>query len=104
MKIIAKSGINRFFAELTTTEIDLLAGEKIGEGIGGYYRNEDRDIPAGTKFNIVQAFEQIHRNDQRKREVDSLRATLNAMLVGLDMIGPLIEEPKPEEKPAEVQA
>jgi hypothetical protein len=101
MKIIAKSGPNLFLAQLTTKEIDLLAGKQVGEGVGGYYRNEDREIRFGTTVNIVGAFVQIHRNNQRKREVESLRATLNAMLVGLDMIEPLIEEPKPEEASAE---
>jgi hypothetical protein len=75
-----------------------MVGSKLG------YYDSDRKICTGTIFNIVKAFEQIHRNDQRKKEIESLRATLNAMLVGLDMIGPLIDEPKPEEKPAEVQA
>jgi hypothetical protein len=97
MKIIAKAGANTFLAQLTTQEIDLLAGKQVGEGIGGYYRNEDRKIPFGTTFNVVPAFQQIHRNDRRKSEVESLRATLKAILVGLDMIEPLIEEPKTED-------
>jgi hypothetical protein len=100
MKIIATVDHRMFIAELSITEIDYLAGKKIGAN-EGYYNNE-REITAGTTFNIVPAFEQIHRNDHRKREIESLRATLNAMLVGLDMIGPLIEEPKVEENTAEV--
>jgi hypothetical protein len=97
MRIIGKSNSFMFLAEISAAEIDLLAGKKIGNGQGGYCHNEERVIPTGTIFNIEKAFEQIHRNGQRKREIETLRATLNAMLVGLDMIGPLIEEPKVEE-------
>jgi hypothetical protein len=97
LKIIGRSYAFTFLAEISAQEIDYLAGKTVGKNQGGYYNNDEREIPIGTTFNIVKAFEQIHRNDQRKREVESLRATLNAMLVGLDMIGPLIEEPKPEE-------
>ena len=99
MKIIATVNSRNFIAELSISEIDYLAGKKIGDD-KGYYGNE-RSVTTGTTFNIVKAFEQIHRNNQRKREVESLRATLNAMLVGLDMIEPLIEEPKTEETPGE---
>jgi hypothetical protein len=95
MKIIATVGDGSFIAELSYQEIDYLAGKKIGDATG--YYSSDRKIRSGTTFNIVKAFEQIHRNDRRKNEVESLRATLKAILVGLDMIEPLIEEPKVEE-------
>ena len=104
MKIIAKSGPNRFLAQLTTTEIDLLAGKKIGEGSGGYYRNEDREIPSGTTFNITEAFQQIHRNDIRKDEIERVRQTLSGVLSGLEMIKPLLEEPQREYEPIEQKA
>lgn len=101
MKIVATVGDGKFLAEISYQEIDYLAGKKIGDATG--YYSYDRKITSGTTFNIVQAFEQIHRNDRRKNEVESLRATLKAILVGLDMIEPLIEEPKPpEEKKEEV--
>ena len=102
MKIIAKSGTRSYILEATSREIDFLAGREICQGKYG----EERELPylLGSTFNIVKAFEQIHRNNQRKSEVESLRATLKAILVGLDMIEPLIEEPKTEEKPAEVTA
>lgn len=100
MKIVATMGDGNFLAEINYQEIDFLAGRKVGDATG--YYSYDRKITSGTTFNIVPAFEQIHRNNQRKREVESLRATLNAMLVGLDMIEPLIEEPNPEEKTAEI--
>jgi len=100
MKIIGTIGDGNFLVEATFREIDYLAGRTVGSK-QGYYES-DRKITSGTTFNIVKAFEQIHRNDRRKSEVESLRATLKAILVGLDMIEPLIEEPKPpEEKPAE---
>jgi hypothetical protein len=100
MKIIAKSGTRSYILEATSQEINFLAGRGLCQGKFG----DERELPylLGTTFNIVKAFEQIHRNNQRKSEVESLRATLKAILVGLDMIEPLIEEPNPpEEKPAE---
>jgi len=102
MKIIATVNSRNFIAELSISEIDYLAGKKIGEE-KVYYGNE-RSVTTGTTFNIVKAFDQIHRNDERKKQVEYLRATLNAMLVGLDMIEPLIEEPKVEEKEPEAQS
>ncbi len=98
MKIIAKSNPNTFLAELTIQEIDLLAGKNIGEGIGGYYRNEDRKISTGTTFDIIKAFAQIHRNDARKNEIVMVRKTLDGIINSLDIIEPYIEEPSPEEK------
>jgi hypothetical protein len=102
MKIIAKSGPFRFIAEITAEEIDFLAGKTIGQGVGGYYKNEGREISAGTTFNIVEAFNQIHRNEQRRNQVVTLKQTLELMLKGLEMIDPLIEEPKPQEPVVEV--
>ena len=100
MKIIGTINSQDFLAEISAQEIDFLAGKRIGTIEGRY--DHIRAIPTGTTFNIVKAFDQIYRNDRRKSEVESLRATLKAILVGLDMIEPLIEEPKPpEEKPAE---
>jgi hypothetical protein len=100
MKIIGTIDSQNFLAEISAQEIDFLAGKRIGTIEGRYDRI--RAISTGTTFNIVKAFDQIHRNNQRKSEVESLRATLKAILVGLDMIEPLIEEPNPpEEKPAE---
>lgn len=101
MKIIAKNGSCSFLAEISAAEIDSLAGKMVGRWSEDYCRT-DRKIEMGTTINIPAVFAQIHRNDQRKREVESLRATLNAIIVGLDMIEPLIEEPKPEEQEAEV--
>jgi hypothetical protein len=102
MKIIGTIGDGNFLVEATFREIDYLAGRTVGSQQG--YYSSDRKIQTGTTFNIVKAFDQIYRNNQRKSEVESLRATLKAILVGLDMIEPLIEEPKPEEKAAEVTA
>ena len=102
MKIIATIDNRKFIAELSFTEIDYLAGKKIGED-KGYYRNE-RTITAGTTFNIIEAFEQIHRNDRRKDDVEMLRNSLTFLLNGLDMVKPLIEEPKVKEPTAELTA
>jgi hypothetical protein len=99
MKIIATVGSGNFIAELDYREIDFLAGKQIGSN-EGYYAHE-RKISTGTTFNITKAFEQIHRNDIRKGQVDTLRQTLELMLKGLDMVEPLIEEPKTEEQPEE---
>ena len=99
MKIIGTIGDGNFLVEATFREIDYLAGRTVGSQQGYYSSN--RNIQTGTTFNIVKAFEQIHRNNQRKSEVESLRATLKAILVGLDMIEPLIEEPKVEETAVE---
>ena len=100
MKIMAKvrEGEYIYILSARAQEINLLAGQMICEA-----EYDDPQMPSiiGTEFNIVKAFDQIHRNDRRKSEVESLRATLKAILVGLDMIEPLIEEPKPEEASAE---
>ncbi len=102
MKIIAKSRNRFFLAEISAQEIDFLAGKEIGKRVdSGYSHNVDRDIQPGTTFNIIPAFTQIHRNGQRKAQVESLRQTLNAMLIGLDMAEPLIEEPPPEYEPVD---
>ena len=100
MKIIATVGDGTFIAKLDLQEIDYLAGKKLGEN--GYY-SYDRKIPSGTEFNIVEAFAQIHRNQRRKDQVETLRQTLNLMLAGLDMAKPLIEEPQVEELNAEAK-
>jgi len=99
MKIVGTISTDCFLAEVTVEELDYLAGKKLGTE--GNYRS-GRIIKTGTSFNIVPIFAQIHRNGQRKREIDSLRATLNAMLVGLDMIEPLIEEPQPVQQDSAV--
>jgi hypothetical protein len=98
MKIIATVGNGNFLAQLSFQEIDYLAGKTVGDA-SGYY-SSDRKIATGTTFNITSAFGQIHRNDQRKQQVATLRQTLELMLKGLDMVEPLIEEPK---ETAEVQ-
>jgi hypothetical protein len=100
MKIIAKSGTRTYLLEATSQEIDFLAGYNLCRNSYGQ-ENEPPSYVIGQKFNIVKAFEQIHRNNKRKSEVESLRATLKAILVGLDMIEPLIEEPKVEETTTE---
>lgn len=98
MKIIAKSGTRKYLLEATSDEVDALAGRAICRG----QYNEERHIEyvIGTNFNITEAFVQIHRNDRRRAQVTNVRETLTAMLTGLDMIEPLIEEPKTEETPA----
>ena len=100
MKIIATVGNGTFIAELSYQEIDYLAGNKIGDS-SGYY-SHDRKILAGTQFNIVSAFQQIHRNNKRKGEIETVKKTLQAVIAGLEMIEPLIEEPKQQESSTEV--
>ena len=98
MKIVATVDQNVFLAEIRTDEIDLLAGKKVGNTCTEGYYNHYRAIPPGTTFNIVKAFDQIHRNNERKNQVNTLKQTLNMMLVGLEMVDPIIEELKVEEK------
>lgn len=99
MKIIGTIDSRTVIAELSVKEIDFLAGRMIGEEVG-YYGNE-RKITAGTTFDIVKAFDQIHRNDRRKQEIQTVLKTLEGVLNSLDIIEPFIEEPKVEEPAAE---
>lgn len=100
MKIIGTVGYGKFLAEIDFQEIDYLAGRTVGDA-SGYYAYERR-ISSGTTFNITSAFDQIHRNDQRRKEIETVKATLKAVLAGLEMVDPLIEEPKEEETRTEV--
>ena len=101
MKIIARSGVRKYLAELTVEELNYLAGESIGKPFGGYYSNDDYEIKIGTTFNITKAFEQIHRNKQRKGEIITVRKTLEGVINSLDIIDPFIEEPQDKEPEAE---
>jgi hypothetical protein len=94
MKIIATIDGGTFIAELSVQEIDFLAGKTIGDK--GYY-DHNRTIRSGTTFNIVKAFEQIHRNNNRRHQIENVKQTLKMLLIGLEMVDPLIEEPKPED-------
>ncbi len=96
MKVIAKTGDATFLLEATAEEIDRLAGKKIGHHGPSDY-SWIRHIQFGTEFAIVPAFDSLYRSNQRKREVETLRATLKGMLNSLDLIEPFIEEPKVEE-------
>ena len=84
---------------MSIQEIDYLAGRKIGSD-KDYYGNE-REISAGTTFDIVAGFGQIHRNERRLQDVETLRKGLQGMLAGLDMMTPFIEEPKTQKMEAE---
>ena len=99
MKIIAKTGEYTFLLEASADEIDRLAGKQIGKA-GAY--SWQRDIPFGTEFNIIKAFDQIYRNGQRKREIETVRKTLEGVINSLDIIDPFIEEPQDKEPEAEV--
>lgn len=98
MKIIGKSGRATFIVEATAQELDKLAGRQLG---WSDYSNE-QFMTMGTEFHIEKAFSQIHRNKQRKQEIDTVRKTLEGVLNSLDIIEPFIEEPKVEEPAAEV--
>lgn len=97
MKIIASVNEYEFIAQLSKQEIDFLAGKRIGYD-EGYYGH--RKINAGTTFDIIKAFGQIHRNDQRRNDVETVRKTLEGVLNSLDIIDRFIEEPKTEEEKA----
>ena len=96
MKIIAKTGDATFLLEATADEIDRLAGKKIVR-TPNQYESWKKEVFFGTEFAIIPAFDSLYRNNQRKREVETLRATLKGMLNGLDLIEPFIEEPKVED-------
>ena len=99
MKIIGKAGARIYILQAASEEIDYLAGRCICKG--QYGDDKQMEYVLGTEFKIIEAFDQIHRNERRKAQVKSLRDTLNAMLAGLEMSEPFIEEPKPEDKPTE---
>jgi hypothetical protein len=94
MKIVASISSTVFLAEITVKEIEFLAGKQVGY-TGNYWY--DRNIPVGTTFDIVKAFEQIHRSDNRRKEIESVRKTLEGVLNSLDIIDRFIDEPKVEE-------
>jgi hypothetical protein len=97
MKIIAKSGTRTYLLQASSDEIDLLAGRKICRGDYGDERCEEYIL--GVTFDITKAFSQIHRNDRRKQEIETVRKTLEGVINSLDIIEPYIEEPKPQEEP-----
>ena len=98
MKIVATVSGSTFLAELSASEIDFLAGKRIGRE-GNY--SWERMIAVGTTFNIVNAINQVHHDKRRKVEIETVRRTLEGIINSLDIIDPFIEEPKVEEKPAE---
>lgn len=100
MKIIAKTGDATFLLEATADEIDRLAGKKIGNNGPSDYCWV-RNINFGTEFNIIKAFDQIYRNGQRKREIETVRKTLEGVINSLDIIDPFIEEPTSEDSTQE---
>lgn len=98
MKIVASISSTVFLAEIGVSEIELLAGKRVGrEGNYSYERN----IPVGTTFDIVKAFKQIHRSDNRRKEIESVRKTLEGVLNSLDIIDRFIDEPKDVETQTE---
>lgn len=101
MKIVATISTRMFLAEITPEEIDFLAGRRIGRQ-GDY--SYERVIPSGTTFNIDKAIQQVHRNTQRKREIETVRKTLEGVLNSLDIIEPFIDEPKAQEPATEPTA
>lgn len=101
MKIVASITSTKFLAEITVEEMEFLAGKQVGYK-GNYWY--ERNIPVGTEFNIVKAFGQIHRNDNRRKEIETVRKTLEGVLNGLDIVDRFIDEPKTEETPAEIPA
>jgi hypothetical protein len=100
MKIVGSINGSNFLAELTYQEIKYLAGKEIGYE-ANHQSYGQRTIPSGVTFEITKAFEQIHRNDQRKKEIDTVRKTLEGVINSLDIIDPFIEEPKVEEPAGE---
>ena len=100
MKVIAKTAFRTFLVEASVEELDALAGVKVGSDDYHGYQNH-REIVLGTTFNICEAWRRLHRDAQRKNDVEIVRQQLQALILGLNIIGPLIEEP--ETKTEEVQ-
>jgi len=99
MKVIGKSGTRKYLLEATSEEIDKLAGRSVCQG--SYHDERQIEYVLGTEFKVIDAFDQIHRNERRLAQVQNLRDTLSSMLTGLEMAEPFIEEPKPEQAAGE---
>lgn len=101
MKVIARVDAGKYLVEATLQELASLADRKIHtdeHDPEGSYQSSRRDcIKIGTEFKISNAWAQIHRNDKRKAEVQTVRKQLEAVITQLDMIEPFLDEPKPEE-------
>ena len=97
MKIIAKQRYNTFLIEATDEEINRMAGKEV---VQRDYQNQALPWAIGSEFNVIKAFDQIHRNNHRKKEIETVRKTLEGVLNSLDIIEPFIEEP-PTESPKE---
>ena len=91
MKIIAKQRGNTFLIEATDEEINRMAGKEL---VQRDYQNQAQPWAIGSEFNVIKAFDQIHRNNQRKKEIETVRKTLEGVINSLDIIEPFIEEPK----------
>lgn len=98
MKVIARSAVDKYLVEATIYELGSLANRKIVDrehDPDGSYQSSSRDcIRVGTEFNINDAWQQIHRNDQRKKEVATVRQQLTAIITQLDMVEPFLVEPE----------
>ena len=54
-------------------------------------------IDIGTEFNISEAWKQIHRNDERVREIELIKKSLECASVNLTMVEPFLTEPNPSD-------
>ena len=101
MKIIAVTG-NTVILEASIKEVNWLAGKDVVPT--NSYNWEPSFRAVGVEFAIREAFEQIHRNDKRKEEIDHVRKHLEVIIAQLDMTVPFLSEPtiKPEESSGSV--
>ncbi len=73
MKIIAKSSERVYLLEASSDVIDSLAGRLICRRSDYNHEQRERRSVVGTEFAIVPAFQQIHRNSERKEQIERLR-------------------------------
>ena len=108
MKIIGttRSG---FLLDATAQEISALAGAQYRQVCRGYdndyltiYSEEcsqenTNKLHIGDEFAISAAWEQIHRNKEREREIELIKKSLECAIHNLDMTVPFLKEtPKVE--------
>lgn len=94
MKVIANAGGSKVILEATVTECDRLAGRPLGHRVDNSYTYQ-QEIRPGTVFDIVAAFDRLHRDSKRLSEVEHARQILSGVIAGLDIATPFLSEPEP---------
>lgn len=82
--------------EASIQEVSSMSGVKFRNGSYDYSSNPIMEV--GREFNVMEGFRQIHRNEQRQREIATVRQQLTAIITQLDMVEPFMKEPKLQEQ------